>query len=136
MILNFNQSITNILNNLTLLQGFEKVYSGFACERELDIEHNCNILTPNLWPSLCVFLVLLMLNRRPRGSLCWVICYILSASSLDPKLHRGSRGPPRSSVADLSKQNPPKNISYSIKTPNSKKKKLELILLQLLVNLE
>ena len=23
-----------------------KGYSGFACERELDIEHNCNILTP------------------------------------------------------------------------------------------
>ena len=30
-----------------------------------------------------------MLNRRPRGSLCWVICYILSATSLDPKLHWG-----------------------------------------------
>ena len=34
---------------------------------------NCNILTPLLWPSRCVFLVLLMLNRRPRGSLCWVL---------------------------------------------------------------
>ena len=26
-----------------------------------------------LWPSRCVFLVLLMLNRRPKGSLCWVL---------------------------------------------------------------
>ena len=34
-----------------------------------------------------------MLNRRPMGSLCWVICYQV------PKLHRGSRGPPRLGVA-------------------------------------
>ena len=34
---------------------------------------NCNILTPLLWPSRCVFLVLLMLNWRPRGPLCWVM---------------------------------------------------------------
>ena len=40
-----------------------------------------------------------MLNRRPRGSLCWVICYILSTTSQNPKLHRGSRGPPRPGVA-------------------------------------
>ena len=40
-----------------------------------------------------------MLNRRPRGLLCWVICYILSATSQVPKLHRGSRGPPRPGVA-------------------------------------
>ena len=40
-----------------------------------------------------------MLNQRPRGSLCWVICYILSATSQVPKLHRGSRGPPRPGVA-------------------------------------
>ena len=33
---------------LTLLQGFEKGYSRFACERELEIEQNCNILTPTL----------------------------------------------------------------------------------------
>ena len=33
---------------LTLLQGFEKGYSRFACEMELEIEHNCNILTPSL----------------------------------------------------------------------------------------
>ena len=40
-----------------------------------------------------------MLNRRPRGSLCWVICYILSATSQVPKLNRGFRGSPRPGVA-------------------------------------
>ena len=40
-----------------------------------------------------------MLNRRPKDSLCWLICYILSATSQVPKLHRGSRGPPRPGVA-------------------------------------
>ena len=32
---------------------------GFYCERELEIEHNWNILTPNLWPSA------LYLSRSP-----------------------------------------------------------------------
>ena len=50
----------------------------------------------------CVFLVLLMLNQRPWGSTLlgagFLYC-ILSATSLVPKLHRGSRGPPRPGVA-------------------------------------
>ena len=33
---------------LTLLQGFEKGYSRFAYERELETDINCNILTPTL----------------------------------------------------------------------------------------
>ena len=59
---------------LTLLQGFEKGYSRFACERELETGQNWNILTPNLWPSRCVFLVLLMLNRSPgvHSARCWL----------------------------------------------------------------
>ena len=52
---------------LTLLQGFEKGYSKFACERKLEIEHNCNILTPNLWPSTLCLSRSQMLNRRSRG---------------------------------------------------------------------
>ena len=44
---------------LTLLQGFERVVQGFACERVLVTEHKLHILTPLLWPSRCVFLVLL-----------------------------------------------------------------------------
>ena len=76
-----------------------KVVWGFTVRGSWRLNINCNILTPLLWPSCCVFLVLLMLNRMPRGSLCWVIYYILSATSLVPKLHRGSRGPPRPGVA-------------------------------------
>ena len=71
------------------MQGFEKVEWGFTVRGSW----RSNI-TEIFWPlTLCVFLVLLMLNRRPRGSLRWVICYILSATSQVPKLHRGSRGP-------------------------------------------
>ena len=33
---------------LTLLKGFEEGYSRFYCERELETEQNCNILTPIL----------------------------------------------------------------------------------------
>ena len=64
---------------LTLLQGFEKGYSRFACERELEIEHNCNILTPNLWPlTLCLFFFY-MLNRRPWDPLCWVLAFFTAS---------------------------------------------------------
>ena len=40
---------------------------GFYCERELETEHNCNILTPNLWPSTLYLSRSQMLNRRSRG---------------------------------------------------------------------
>ena len=39
----------------------------FACERMLETEHKLHILTPLLWPSHCVFLVLLMLGSIPSG---------------------------------------------------------------------
>ena len=45
---------------------------------------NCNILTPNLWPSRCVFLVLLMLNRSPgvHSAGCWLsLLHLLSIFS-------------------------------------------------------
>ena len=38
-----------------------------ACERMLETEHKLHILTPLLWPSRCVFLVLLMLGSTPLG---------------------------------------------------------------------
>ena len=69
-------------NSLTLLQGFERVVQGFACESVLETEHKLHILTPLLWPSRCVFLVLLLFNRRHR------------AHSIG-----GFREPPRSGVA-------------------------------------
>ena len=46
---------------------FEKGYSKFVCERMLETEHKLHILTPQLWPSRCVFLVLLMLGSTPSG---------------------------------------------------------------------
>ena len=49
---------------LTLLQGFEKGYSSFACEREL--ETKLKYFDPHSnGHQRCVFLVLLMLNRKP-----------------------------------------------------------------------
>ena len=74
--------------------------SWFACERELETEHNCNILTPLLWPSRCVFLVLLMLNRRPRGSLCFVMAFFIASYQhlLRTSAHQGPR-PLRPGVA-------------------------------------
>ena len=42
-------------------------YSSFACERVLETEHKLHILTPLLWPSRCVFLVLLMLGFTLSG---------------------------------------------------------------------
>ena len=52
---------------LTLFVRFEKGYSRFAWERVLETEHKLHILTPLLWPSRCVFLVLLMLGSTPSG---------------------------------------------------------------------
>ena len=41
---------------------------GFYCERELETEHNWNILTPKFWPSaLYLSRSLWLLNRRPRA---------------------------------------------------------------------
>ena len=83
---------TNILP-LTLLQGFEKVVWGFTVRRSWRPTINCNILTPNLWPSRCVFLVLLMLNRRPRVSLCWVMAFFIASYQhlLQTSAHQGPR---------------------------------------------
>ena len=37
------------------------------------------IFWPLLCPLCCVFLVLLMLNRRPRGSLCWMMAFFIAS---------------------------------------------------------
>ena len=42
--------------------------SRFACERVLETEHKLHILTPLLWPSRCVFLVLLDAQPEVLGS--------------------------------------------------------------------
>ena len=45
-----------------------KVCWRFACERMLETEHKLHILTPLLWPSRCVFLVLLDAQPEVLGS--------------------------------------------------------------------
>ena len=76
----------------------EKGYSRFACERELEIEHNCNILTPYSYGrQRCVFLILQGCSTGGPGptllGVDFLYC-ILSASSLDPN----SSGPQASSA--------------------------------------
>ena len=68
---------------------------GFYWERKLETEHNWNILTPNLWPLRCVFLVLLMLNRRPRGHSagCWLSLLHLISIFSGPQFIRAPNGP-------------------------------------------
>ena len=86
---------------------------------------NFNTLTPSLlWPSRCVFHVLLMLNWRPRGSLCWVICYTLSATSQVPKLHRGSRGPLWLGVAFSTTSPSPTGTRTQLATPLARRTQL------------
>ena len=60
---------------LTLFVRVQKGYSRFACERELETEHNRNILTPKLWPSaLCLSRSPGLLNRSPgvHSAGCWL----------------------------------------------------------------
>ena len=86
---------------LILLQGFEKGYSRFACERELETEQNWNILTPTPTAGNVVsFSFSRCLTGCPGLTLLgdgFLYC-ILSATSLVPKLHRGSRGSLRPGV--------------------------------------
>ena len=44
---------------------------------------NCNILTPLLWPSaLCLSCSPGLLNRRPRGPLCWLMAFFTESYQL------------------------------------------------------
>ena len=73
---------TNIFTSHFIARA-RKGCSWFACERVLETEHKLHILTPLLWPSRCVFLVLLDAQPEVLGS---------TPSGL-------FRGPPRSGVA-------------------------------------
>ena len=60
----------DFFNNILPLTLFVRVRKGcwrVACEWMLETEHKLHILTPLLWPSRCVFLVLLMLGSTPSG---------------------------------------------------------------------
>ena len=87
---------------LTLFVRVRKGCSRFACERELETEHNRNILTPNLWPSaLCLSRSPGLLNRRPRAHSAgyWLPLLHLISIFSGPQFNQGSRGPLRLSVA-------------------------------------
>ena len=88
---------------LTLLQEFKRGYSRFVCERVLEIEQKLQYFYPHSYGRHVVSFLFSRAAQREvqRATLLgdgFLYC-ILSASSLDPKLHRGSRGPPRSGVA-------------------------------------
>ena len=56
----------------------QKGCSRFACERELETDHNWNILTPKLWPSaLCLSRSPWLLNRSL--GVCWVLAFPTSS---------------------------------------------------------
>ena len=61
------EDIFNNILPLTLLQGFERVVQVLHVRGSWRPNINCNFLTPLLWPSRCVFLVLLMLGSSPSG---------------------------------------------------------------------
>ena len=87
---------------LTLLQGFEKVVWGFTVRGSWRSNIYCNILTPHSYGRHVVSFLFAWCSTGGLGPTLvdagFLYC-ILSASSLDPKLHRGSRGPPRPGVA-------------------------------------
>ena len=70
--------------------------SRFACERELEIEHNCNILTPKLMAVNVVSFSFFWFSTGALGSTLlgagFLYC-ILSASSLDPNSSGLPEGP-------------------------------------------
>ena len=74
------QTSLQIYVTLTLLQGLEKGYSRFACERELETEEKLQYFDPDSYGrQRCVFLVLLMLNRMLWGPLCWVLAFFTAS---------------------------------------------------------
>ena len=58
---------TNIFNLSLYCKGSKGLFKGLRVRRSWRPNINCNILTPLLWPSRCVFLVLLMLGSTPSG---------------------------------------------------------------------
>ena len=65
---------------LTIFVRFKRGYSRFACERELEIEHNCNILTLKLMAgnveSFSFF------QPEVQGPLCWMMAFLLHLISI------------------------------------------------------
>ena len=56
-----------------------KGYVGFYCERELEIEDNCNILTPKLMAVNVVSSRSSDAQPEPWGPLCWVLAFFTAS---------------------------------------------------------
>ena len=79
---------------LSLYCKVRKGYSRFYCERELETEQKLQYFDPHSYGhQRCVFLILLMLNRRPGGSLCWLSLLHLISNFSGPQLIRAPRAP-------------------------------------------
>ena len=94
-------SLTIILP-LTLLQGFEKGYSRFACEKELETKHNWNILTPKLMAvNVVSFSFSWCSTGGPEAHSAgwWLPLLRLISIFFGPQFNQGSRGSLRPGVA-------------------------------------
>ena len=84
---------------LTLFVRVRKGCVGFYCERELETEQKLQYFDLYSYGRLrYIFLVLLMLNRRPRGpeahsAGCWLSLLHLINNFSGPQLNRGPRAP-------------------------------------------
>ena len=77
---------------LALLQGFERVVQGLHVRGFWRSKHKLHILTPLLWPSRCVFLVLLDAQPKVLGSTagCWLSLLHLISIFSGPQFIRAS----------------------------------------------
>ena len=80
------------------MQGFEKGYSSFFCERELETEQNCNILTPTLMVISGVSFLFSSAAQPEAQGLSFLLSagflyHILSLTSLVPNSIGFPKGP-------------------------------------------
>ena len=62
-----------------ICKGLKRLFR-FACEKELETRQKLQYSDPHSYGrQRCVFLVLLMLNRRPWGPLCWVLAFFTAS---------------------------------------------------------
>ena len=76
-------------------KGSKRVTQGLRVGGNWRPNRNCNILTPTLMAVNVVFLVLLMLNRRPRDQICWVLAFFTASYQHLPRTstHQGPKAP-------------------------------------------
>ena len=70
----------NICTSHFICNGSKRVTRGLRVRGSWRPNINCNILTLPLWPSaLCLSRSPGLLNRRPRGPLCWVMAFFTAS---------------------------------------------------------